>query len=100
MFDRKCRVSDKVLTDAVHRLALMCVEQSIRESHLDPVEFPNLVADLYCNASEMIRTRINYQRMSDGTNTECLSVTDRSKIWFEGDVTELICSKHEKVRRP
>ena len=96
----KYRVSDKVLDDAVHRLALMCVESSLKETRIDPVDLPNLAADQYCIASEMIRKRINIQRLTDGTNPDGLCQEDPTKVWFGTPVTETVFYRHERISRP
>lgn len=98
MVERKCRVSDRVIDDAVHRLALMCAESGLKGTTLDPCEVPIVAADLYCNASEMIRSRINLQRLTDGTHPDTFSGTDMSKAWFDVDVTEVVLHRGEKTR--
>ena len=94
----KYRVSDRALDDAVHQLALMCVQSSLKDSHLDPVDLPNLVADQYCIASEMIRKRINQQRLMEGVQTGILMSNE--KVWFNQPVTECLMVGAEKIRRP
>lgn len=85
MVDRKCRISDRVLDDAVHRLALMYTEESLKSATAmnGTPEFiaslPGLLADEYCEASEIIRARINRQRLTDGTQPDTFSDTDTSK---------------------
>lgn len=94
----KYRVPHGVVDDAVHQLALMCVQSSIKDTHLDPVDLPNLVADQYCIASEMIRKRINQQRLMEGIQTG--SMIDNEKTWFNQPVTELLLVGPEKIRKP
>lgn len=94
----KYRVPHGVVDDAVHQLALMCVQSSIEDTHLDPVDLPNLVADQYCIASEMIRKRINQQRLMEGIQTG--SMVDHEKTWFNQPVTELLLVGSKKFHRP
>jgi hypothetical protein len=94
----KYRVPHGVVDDAVHQLALMCVQSSIKDTHLDPVDLPNLVADQYCIASEMIRKRINQQRLMEGIQTGNMTVCE--KTWFNQPVKERLLIGPEEFHRP
>lgn len=94
----KYRIPHGVVDDAVHQLALMCVQSSLKDSHLDAVDLPNLAADQYCIASEMIRKRINQQRLMEGIQTG--SLMSNEKVWFNQPVTECLMVGPEKIRRP
>lgn len=94
----KYRIPAGVVDDAVHQLALMCVQSSFKDTHLEPVDLPNLAADQYCIASEMIRKRINMRRLMEGIQTG--SIRDHEKTWFNQPVMECLLVGSEKIRRP
>lgn len=96
----KYRVSDRAVDDAVHQLALMCVQASLKDTHLDPVDLPNLAADQYCIASEMIRKRINEQRLTDGSRPEHWWGHGTEKTWFCHDVADTCFIGSERIRKP
>ena len=86
----KYRVSDRALDDAVHQLALMCVERGIRRVDALPHEIPLVVADIYCEASEAIRKRINEQRLTDASHPEGWWEENDRKVWFDTDASEIV----------
>lgn len=96
----KYRVSDRALDDAVHQLALMCVQSAMKDVPADFEDLPNVAADQYCIASEMIRKRINEQRLKDGSRPETWWGHGDQKTWFYDTVTESCFVGAEKINRP
>lgn len=96
----KYRVSDRALDDAVHQLALMCVQSAMKDVPADFEDLPNVAADQYCIASEMIRKRINEQRLTDNSHPEGWWEDGDRKIWLAGDQKEVCFFGSEKIIRP
>lgn len=96
----KYRVSDRALDDAVHQLALMCVQSAMKDVPADLEDLPNVAADQYCIASEMIRKRINEQRLTDNSHPEGWWEDGDRKAWFAGDQKEVCFVGSEKIIRP
>ena len=95
---RKYRVSDRAVDDAVHKLALMCVEREIRRVDALSHEIPLVVADIYCEASEASRKRINEQRLTDASHPEEWWEENDRKVWFDTDTSEIVFQGNVSTR--
>lgn len=91
MDERRCRVSDRVVDAAVHELALMCAKINLNKAAdgTSPEAIPRIAAELYCTASEAIRTHINLLRMSDGTQPDTFGDSS-NKAWFNYPVRDAV----------